>query len=160
MRSENPKRKFLASSITTMALLLIIGLRLVSRTESQTSPNGISAKAGDATPEKIARAMSAGPDNISESARIIDTDAQGNRVILRKGSNGVTCMPGNPNVIGEPPMCVDGASMQWFADAKAHKPKPTNTTPASPACSQALLSAAIPIRMTRPVCPSTSVPTG
>jgi hypothetical protein len=129
MRFENSRRKFLASAITTMVLLLIIGLRLVSRAESQTSPNGISAKAGDTTQDKIARAMSAGPDNISESARISDTDAQGNRVILRDGSNGFTCMPGNPNVVGEPPMCVDAASMQWFADAKAHKPKPTNTTP-------------------------------
>jgi len=26
-------------------------------------------------------------------------------------------------------MCVDAASWQWFADAKAHKPKPTNTVP-------------------------------
>src|SRR4030081_2986556 len=103
MRFENSRRQFLASAITAMALLLVFGIRLVSRAESQTSPNGISAKAGDATQEKIARAMSAGPDNISESARIIDTDVQGNRVILREGSNGFTCMPGNPNVVGEPP---------------------------------------------------------
>src|SRR5258707_14166715 len=26
-------------------------------------------------------------------------------------------------------MCVDGPSMRWFADAKAHKAKPTNTVP-------------------------------
>jgi hypothetical protein len=26
-------------------------------------------------------------------------------------------------------MCFDAASAQWFADAKAHKPKPTNMTP-------------------------------
>ena len=129
MRSENSKRKFLASAITAIALLLMIGIRLGSRAESQTSPSGISAKAGDTVQEKIARAMSAGPDNISGSARIIDTDAQGNKVILREGSKGFTCMPGNPNVVGEPPMCVDAASMQWFADAKAHKPKPTNTVP-------------------------------
>jgi hypothetical protein len=73
--------------------------------------------------------MSAGPDNISKSARIIDKDAQGNTVILREGSNGFTCMPGNPNVVGDPPMCADAPSMQWFADAKAHKPKPSNTVP-------------------------------
>jgi hypothetical protein len=51
-------------------------------------------------------------------------------VVLREGNNnGFTCMPGNPNVVGEPPMCVDEASRQWFADAKAHKPKPTNMVP-------------------------------
>src|SRR5713101_7109298 len=91
MRSESSRRKFLASAITAIALLLMVGNRLVSRAESQTSQN-IPAKAGDTTQEKIARAMSAGPDNISESARIIDTDAQGNKVILREGSNGFTCM--------------------------------------------------------------------
>ena len=129
MRSQSSRRKFLASVITAMALLLIIEIRLVSRAESKTFHNGIAAAAGETTQEKIARAMSAGPDNISKSARIVDKDAQGNKVILRDGSNGFTCMPGNPNVVGVPPMCADAASMQWFADAKAHKPKPTNTVP-------------------------------
>jgi hypothetical protein len=124
MRSESSRRKFMATAVTATTLLLVFGLRLVGGSESQAS-----AKAGDTTQEKMARATSAGPDNVSESARIIDTDAQGNKVILREGSNGFTCMPGNPNVVGEPPMCVDAASMQWFADAKAHKPKPTNTVP-------------------------------
>ena len=83
----------------------------------------------DTTQAKIARAMSAGPSNIAGSARIVDSDASGNTVVLREGSNGFTCMPGNPKVIGQPPMCVDAASLQWFADAKAHKAKPTNTVP-------------------------------
>jgi hypothetical protein len=128
MRSESSRRKFWVSAITTMALLVMIGIRLVSRAESQTSHNG-SVQAGETKQEKIARAMSAGPDNISKSARIVDKDAQGNEVILREGRNGFTCVPGNPNVVGEPPMCADAASMEWFADAKAHKPKPTNTVP-------------------------------
>ena len=128
MRSKSSRRKFLASNITAMALLLMTGTRLVSRAQSQI-PQNILAKADETTHEKIARSMSAGPDNISKSARIIDTDAQGNTVILREGSNGFTCLPGNPNVVGDPPMCADAASMQWFADAKAHKPKPTNTVP-------------------------------
>ena len=129
MRSQSSRRKFLASVITAMALLLIIEIRLVSRAESKTFHNGIAAAAGETTQEKIARAMSAGPDNISKSARIVDKDSQGNKVILREGSNGFTCMPGDPKVVGDPPMCADAASMQWFADAKAHKPKPTNTVP-------------------------------
>jgi hypothetical protein len=128
MRSESSK--LLASTITAMALLLIAGIRVVSRAESKTSHNETSAKAADTIKDKIARAMSAGPENVSGSAQIIDTDAQSKMVVvLREGSNGFTCMPGNPKVVGEPPMCVDAASMQWFADAKAHKPKPTNTVP-------------------------------
>ena len=78
---------------------------------------------------RIARAMSAGPPEIAKSARIVDTDSNGKTVVLREGNNGFTCMPGNPKVIGDPAMCADAASMQWSADFKAHKPKPTNVVP-------------------------------
>jgi len=129
VRSMGSRRKFLASSITVVALFLVTGMRIVSRAESQTSNNGMSLKIAKTTQGKIARAMSAGPQNISQSARIVDTDAQDNHVVRREGSNGFTCIPGNPEVVGDPPMCADAPSMQWFADAKAHKPKPTNALP-------------------------------
>jgi len=111
------------------AMLLTAGMLVRSAAQTAPSDQKSSTSSDDSTQVKIARAMSAGPDNVSKSARIIDTDARGNRVILREGSNGFTCMPGNLKVVGEPPMCVDAASMQWFDDAKAHKPKPTNTVP-------------------------------
>jgi hypothetical protein len=129
MRFDSSRRKFFASVITAMALLLLIGIKLVSRAESETSRNRISASVDVATQEKIARAMSAGPDNISKSAKIIDSDPQGNKAVLREGSNGFTCMPGNPDVVGDPPMCADAASMQWASDFSAHQPKPTNIVP-------------------------------
>src|SRR6202030_2259576 len=94
-----------------------------------TADHGSGATAGETTQAKIARALSAGPAGVTKGARIVDTDAQGKTTVLRDGNNGFTCMPGNPKVVGEPPMCVDAASMRWFADAKAHKPKPTNTVP-------------------------------
>ena len=78
---------------------------------------------------KIERALSAGPAAITNNARVVDADEHGNTIVLREGSNGFTCMPGNLKVVGEPPMCVDAAAMQWYDDAKAHKPKPTNTVP-------------------------------
>jgi hypothetical protein len=113
----------------TASVLLISGLLL--RVAAQTTPSHHNASAGsdDSTQVKIARAMSAGPTEVAKAARIVDTDAQGKMVVLREGNNGFTCMPGNLKVVGEPPMCVDASSMQWFADAKAHKPKPTNTVP-------------------------------
>jgi hypothetical protein len=49
--------------------------------------------------------------------------------VLRPGSNGFTCLPGDPKEIGQPAMCEDQASMQWFSDFLQHKPKPTNTVP-------------------------------
>lgn len=93
------------------------------------APSSSATGVTETTQAKIARAMSAGPTDVAKSARIIDTDAHGNTIVLREGNNGFTCMPGNPKVVGEPPMCVDAPSLQWFADAKAHKPKPTNTVP-------------------------------
>ncbi|HEY4762026.1 MAG TPA: hypothetical protein VIH75_00030 [Candidatus Sulfotelmatobacter sp.] len=94
------------------------------------TPNQSSAvDAGETAQAKIARAMSAGPANVANGARIVDDDARGQMVVLREGNNGFTCMPGNPKVVADPPMCVDAPALQWYADAKAHKPKPTNTVP-------------------------------
>jgi hypothetical protein len=129
MRSQSSRRKFLTKAVAAIALFLIIGIRFLGRVESKASHNGIPAMPGDTTQDQIARAMSAGPNDISASARIVDTDPQGSRVILREGSNGFTCMPRNPNVGGEPAMCMDAASMQWPSDFRARKPKPTNSVP-------------------------------
>jgi len=129
MRPENSRREFMASGNTVATLVLLLGITLVGLAESQTSHTGASAKADETTQEKIARAMSAGPDDVSRFARIVDTDPRGNVVVLREGNNGFTCMPGNLKVVGEPPMCVDEPAMQWYRDAKARKPKPTNTVP-------------------------------
>jgi len=89
----------------------------------------LAAQTPETTQVKIARALSAAPPVVAKSAKVVDTDAQGNMTVLRDGDNGFTCMPGNPKVIGDPPMCADAASMQWAADFKAHKPQPTNTVP-------------------------------
>src|ERR1700720_1456408 len=68
-----------------------------------TADRGSGTTAGESTQAKIARALSAGPSDVTKGARIVDTDAQGKTTVLRKGNNGFTCMPGNPKVIGEPP---------------------------------------------------------
>jgi hypothetical protein len=113
----------------TTAVPLLAGVLLCGAAQTMPPGQSSSTSRDDSTQVKIARAMSAGPTEVAKAARIVDTDAQGNTVVLRGGSNGFTCMAGNPKVIGEPPMCLDAASLQWFADAKAHKPKPTNTVP-------------------------------
>ncbi len=79
---------------------------------------------------KISRAMRAGPHQITKYATIADMDQHGNMgTILRQGSNGWLCVPGNENKVGDPPMCVDELGMQWFMDIKAGKPAPTNKAP-------------------------------
>ena len=108
------------------SLLLVNGMNSRSATYAQM---GSATDAAETAQKKIARAMSAGPADIAKSAKIVDTDAHGNAVVLREGNNGFTCMPGNPKSVGDPAMCADAAAMQWFADFAAHKAKPTNTQP-------------------------------
>lgn len=78
---------------------------------------------------KIARAMRAGPRAITENATVAEMDKQGRMTVLRQGTNEWVCMPGNEDVIGDPPMCVDALGMQWFKDLLEGKPKPTNAAP-------------------------------
>ena len=118
----------------TAGVLMATGANPRGRVQAQTGDHGTvdqrsGTTAGETTQAKIARALSAGPAGVTKGARIVDTDAQGKTTVLREGGNGFTCMPGNPKVVGEPPLCADAASLQWFADFKAHKPKPTNTVP-------------------------------
>ncbi len=113
----------------TAAIQLIAGILIYSVAQNTPSDQNWPVNSDNSTQVEIARAISAGPAEVVKAARIVGTDAQGQMVVLREGNNGFTCMPGNPKVVGEPPMCVDAASMQWFSDAKAHKPKPTNTVP-------------------------------
>jgi len=123
------KKRELSFFLVATAMLLVGAMNFGDPVQARTPVQNSTTETSDTSQGKIARAMSAGPDDIARSARIIDTDAEGNTIVLREGSNGFTCMPGNSKVIGEPAMCVDAASLQWFADAKAHKPKPTNTVP-------------------------------
>jgi len=125
----NSVKRILGLLILSAVLLFVGETNLRKATYAQMTDHGSTTDPGETTQAKIARAMSAGPTDIAKSANIVDTDARGNTVVLREGNNGFTCMPGNPKVVGESPMCVDAPSMQWFADAKAHKPKPTNTVP-------------------------------
>jgi hypothetical protein len=79
---------------------------------------------------KIARAMRSGPPQITRDATVAEMDHHGNVArILRNGTNGWICMPGDENKIGAPPMCVDELGMQWFKDALTGQPRPNNKAP-------------------------------
>jgi len=85
--------------------------------------------AGEPAEVQIARAIAAAPRHVTDSARIVGADAQGKRMVLREGSNGFTCQPGNPQVLGRHASCSNEAARQWSADMAAHKAKPTNAEP-------------------------------
>ncbi len=111
------QKRTLSFLAVATAMLVVTETNLGRSVQARTLVQNSTTEASDTSQAKIARAMSAGPD------------AEGNTVVLREGSNGLTCVPGNSKLIGEPSMCVDPVSLQRFADAKAHKPRPTNTVP-------------------------------
>ena len=88
-----------------------------------------STTASQANKAKIARALSAAPPNIAKDARVVGHDSVGKETILRDGTNGFTCFPGEPGVPGGQPFCANAAALQWENDHDQHKPKPSNTEP-------------------------------
>ena len=71
---------------------------------------------------ELARAESAGPSSLSKNATIMDQDGKE----LRKGTNGWTCMPDNPDTPGRDPSCMNEPWVD-FRDALKNKKKPTYT---------------------------------
>jgi len=121
MSIQTRKSALTALMIGRLAIsVLLAGLYLVPTA---------SAGSSEATQTKIARALSAGPTTVTQGATVADEDGHGRLTVLRPGTNGWTCMPGDPSGIGMPPMCVDQAAMQWNKDFAEHKPKPTTTVP-------------------------------
>src|SRR5260370_7275763 len=113
----------------TAAIQLIAGILIYGVAQNTPSDQRSQTSSHDPMQVEIARAMSAGPAEVAKAARIVGTDAQGQMVVLREGNNGFTCMPGNPKVVGEPPMCAAPPSIQWFAHTKPHNPHPPTPTP-------------------------------
>jgi len=89
--------------------------------------DGSGGAAGEPAQAQMARAMSAGPRNVTDTARIVGTDPQGKIIVLREGSNGFTCQPGDPEIVGHPASCSNEAALRWSADLDAGKSNPTNT---------------------------------
>ena len=76
----------------------------------------------------IKNAMSAAPPSISAKATIMGwaTEEGGDMPVLRKGSNGWTCMPDMPGKAGTA-MCLDAPWMEWV-DAWVNKREPKYNT--------------------------------
>ncbi|KKL55577.1 hypothetical protein LCGC14_2254010 [marine sediment metagenome] len=61
--------------------------------------------------DKIARAMTAAPANITENATVLDLDG----TVLREGTNEWVCFPGVPLIPDDThPMCNDAVWMAWL----------------------------------------------
>jgi hypothetical protein len=62
----------------------------------------------------IKNAMSAAPDAVAMNATIATFDDKMQMTILKKGTNGFTCMPDDPATPTNDPMCLDENSMAWL----------------------------------------------
>lgn len=68
----------------------------------------------ETTEEKIARALTAAPSDVTDDATIMDVDG----TVLRSGTNGWVCLPGIGLIPGDThPMCNDAVWMKWMAAA-------------------------------------------
>jgi hypothetical protein len=71
----------------------------------------------------IKSAMTAAPPAVAKDASVVVVSADGQTRVLKKGTNGFTCLPDNPNTPGPDPMCGDQNAMEW-AQAWIEKKEP------------------------------------
>ena len=66
--------------------------------------------------EEVTVSMSAGPASIAEAAAILDwpTEAGGEMIELRAGTNDWTCYPDDPSTPVNDPICADAVWAEWF----------------------------------------------
>src|ERR1700730_1582102 len=110
----------------SMERIVAVGLSLFLVLATATAAPPTKAESKEA---KIARALSAAPANIAKGARVVDKDEAGKETGLREGTNGFTCFPGHPGVVGDAAFCANASALQWEKDMAEHKAKPSNTQP-------------------------------
>jgi hypothetical protein len=128
-------RRLPPAVIMTLVLSLVVASVVAAcGANSQTSESGKSnAGAGSERSEKKAKilsAMSAGPKEIAQDARIVDYPKEAGQplVELREGTNGWTCFPDWQATPGEDPQCLDEMWMRWF-EAISAGTDPNTTAP-------------------------------
>jgi hypothetical protein len=98
------------------------------------------ARAQETNDAKIQRALSAAPAELARGAAVVDVQFKtvmrdGKEMqepvmtTLREGTNSITCIPGQPGVVGFSPMCADPQGLQWIHDFVTGQPRPSTTQP-------------------------------
>lgn len=109
-----------------LALVLALGCQQQPKAQSasQAAPQAPAGPAPGSTEWKIQSAMSAAPQSVSGAAEIVDfpADPKAQPPELRKGSNGWTCLPDNPQTPGTDPICIDDVWHAWAVAWSAHQP--------------------------------------
>ncbi len=74
----------------------------------------------------VASALSAAPDHIAATARVVVPAAGGELRTLRPGTGEYTCMPDNPDKPGNMPMCFDRAGLLWMQALRMRQEPPAD----------------------------------
>ena len=69
----------------------------------------------------IASAMAAAPASLSAGATVVVLNADGTKRTLHSGTNGWTCVPGDPSTPGDDAMCADPNGWQWLQALMEHR---------------------------------------
>ena len=85
-----------------------------------------SAPTGDAA--IIDSALDAAPPMIGKDAAVAKMTSEGSMRVVRRGSNGFTCVADDPSTPGPDPMCADANGMDWMMALEAHQPPPKGKT--------------------------------
>jgi len=80
------------------------------------------ANATDA--DLIQSAETAAPAAVGKDATVIAVSADGAMRVVRKGTNGFTCMADAPDTPGPDPMCADANATEWINAWVGHKTPP------------------------------------
>lgn len=111
-----------------LSVVAVVGLLVLSQySEAQAAARKTAPKSQQ---DKIQNAMSAAPKAIAQDATILDypASAGGEMAVLRKGTNGWTCLPDDPSTPANDPMCLDKMATSW-AQAWMAKTEPKLTAP-------------------------------
>jgi hypothetical protein len=112
------------------SLIAVTGLALAAdapptgETAMHHSASAAGAKEAPTDVQLTASAMTAAPKDVAANATIVVPDSKGGMRTLRKGTNGFTCMPDNPETPGPDPMCWDKNSADWIDAYLNHKTPP------------------------------------
>jgi hypothetical protein len=117
------------STVLILSLFMVSANALADDTlpVSDPLPPGLFTSSNQSDGWKIKNASSAAPEVIAEKATVIDWPKDmfksGKEMgrILRKGSNGWTCMPDVPGRPQHDPMCADETMMKWLTATLAGK---------------------------------------
>jgi hypothetical protein len=107
-------------SFECLLMLSVLGLPLAATADDAKA----TAKPTTSDAQLIKSAMMAAPAAVAKNATIVAMEADGKMRTLRKGTNGFTCMPDNPETPGPDPMCMDANGMEWAHAMMSHKTPP------------------------------------